>query len=623
MHCKSFISPFVALSLGLQAYCLSHAVDDSLTLLPINIRDFDATAGIQRRASEDFSDLDPTTQARLIYGRPGENGQLLLADMTLHASDGLDIVMMENFEGLTKKVDCKGDDGSMSLTFKSEEAFNQALKKWSFIKDSEEERFLLIANHDGCGPDDERQPYLITNLREDKSTLTTFLTAQVAQWSEVAGNFDIDFGKVVTKPVSRRRVKDRGFIGDLGNDIKGGISSIADKFRSIGTTDVTRTVAFPISVSKPGVKTNIVDNEEKHIKIDCINCFIAGKFQVTGHLTVEKFKIQDFVIESSPQDVKAELELETTVSASQELFSIDEAKELFAFGIPDAGIAVTGIFKLGATLSYSVGVSSSFKGEGVVDFGLAASLPNSAKITADAKNKDKNSAVGFEGASFDPIFDVKSLSASIDLIAYSKARIVFGIDVTKIGKLDVAVTLQVPKVTTTLTAAFEEQGVCSTGPGSSKTGVKLDSQIALEVDLDLDANFGSGSTPAKTFQLFNVSKPLLAKCFSINIPGLGPVSPPDSALPPPVTPTAAPSTTLIPSPSPPTNPTATAGGFPSGIGSGVPIPIPTGSAVIPSQGFPTLISLKTAPTGQPSGGPVPSGLLPRGSFRGPYYPIRR
>lgn len=83
--------------------------------------------------------------------------------MTLHASDGLDIVMMENFEGLTKKVDCKGDDGSMSLTFKSEEAFNQALKKWSFIKDSEEERFLLIANHDGCGPDDERQPYLFVN----------------------------------------------------------------------------------------------------------------------------------------------------------------------------------------------------------------------------------------------------------------------------------------------------------------------------------------------------------------------------------------------------------------------------------------------------------------------------
>lgn len=158
--------------------------------------------------------------------------------------------------------------------------------------------------------------------------------------------------------------------------------------------------------------------------------------------------------------MKAELELEATVSASQELFSIDESKELFAFGIPDAGIAIKGIFKLGATLSYSVGVSSSFQGEGVVDFGLVASLPNSAKVTADAKNSDKNSAVGFNGAQFDPIFDVKSLSASIDIIAYSKAKILFGIEVTKIGKLDVAVTLQVPKVTTTLTAAFGEPARC-------------------------------------------------------------------------------------------------------------------------------------------------------------------
>lgn len=168
---------------------------------------------------------------------------------------------------------------------------------------------------------------------------------------------------------------------------------------------------------------------------------------------VEKFKIKDFVIESSPQDVKAELELEATVTASKELFSIDESKELFAFGIPDAGIAVKNIFKLGATLSYSVGVSSTFNGEGVVDFGLAATLPNSAKVTAHTKG-DGNTAVGFDGGSFEPLFDVKSLSASIDLVAYSKAKILFGIEVTKIGKLDVAVTLQVPKVTTTLTAAF-------------------------------------------------------------------------------------------------------------------------------------------------------------------------
>lgn len=163
------------------------------------------------------------------------------------------------------------------------------------------------------------------------------------------------------------------------------------------------------------------------------------------------------VIDASPQKVAAKLGLEATISGSKEILSIDQSKELFSFGVPDAGIAVTGIFHLGAVLSYEVGVSSTFSGEGVVDFGLTAGLPDTAKITADVSNKDKSSAVGFDGGSVDPSFNIKSLSASVDLVAYSKAKISFGIDVVKVGKLDVAVTLQVPKITTTLTAAYGER----------------------------------------------------------------------------------------------------------------------------------------------------------------------
>lgn len=80
--------------------------------------------------------------------------------MTLYAEDGLEIVMMERFEGLTTSVDCNGDDGTMSLTFSSQDAFKYALQQWDFINNADDGNFLLIANHDGCGPDGERQPYL-------------------------------------------------------------------------------------------------------------------------------------------------------------------------------------------------------------------------------------------------------------------------------------------------------------------------------------------------------------------------------------------------------------------------------------------------------------------------------
>lgn len=87
--------------------------------------------------------------------------------MTLHAPEGLEIVLMEKFEGLTKNLDCNEDERSLALTFKSKDAFDQALKKWNFINQREDKNFILIANHDGCGPDDERQPYqLVFRIRK-------------------------------------------------------------------------------------------------------------------------------------------------------------------------------------------------------------------------------------------------------------------------------------------------------------------------------------------------------------------------------------------------------------------------------------------------------------------------
>ena len=79
--------------------------------------------------------------------------------MTLFADPELPIVMMEAFEGLTSAVDCQGTDGQMSLTFKSADAFNHAINSWKFIHEDTDRNFLLIANHDGCGPKGERQAY--------------------------------------------------------------------------------------------------------------------------------------------------------------------------------------------------------------------------------------------------------------------------------------------------------------------------------------------------------------------------------------------------------------------------------------------------------------------------------
>ncbi|KAL8728281.1 MAG: hypothetical protein Q9166_005522 [cf. Caloplaca sp. 2 TL-2023] len=517
---KRVLSPAIALSLfpafGLSGSTGETVIGNAATALkPISINDFEAATGVHRRAAEDFSHLDPSTQAQLIYGRPGNDGQLLLANMTLYAPDGLQIVMMERFEPLTSAVDCKGDDGEMSLTFKSQEACDYAINTWSFINQDEDEQFLLIANHDGCGPDDERQPYRITDIREDKAHLTTYLTALPAPWSEIASTYDLDFGKAaMSQPKPRRRDLLSGignFFGDAGD------------FFLHGDIDFDKSVNFPVSIGTPGERHSIVDISK--FQLACIDCYVTGSFQVVGHLSVSGFKLQDFTLAGSPQDFAAKLEFETTITAPLgSLDALQYNKTLFSAPIPNAGISVTGIFSLGAIVSYEIGVSTSFSGSASMTFGLSASLPNTAMAIADVRHPSQSAATGFDGGQIDPSFNLTALSASVSVAAFAQPKLSFGIDITKVGHLEIALGVKSPVVGATLTGGYNESGLCSTEPGASKTGVELSSEVALEVNLELDAQLGEDiEAPSLALNLFRISHPLLDKCFPLSLPGFSPV----------------------------------------------------------------------------------------------------
>ncbi|KAL8649240.1 MAG: hypothetical protein Q9210_004516 [Variospora velana] len=455
-------------------------------LKPINVLDFEAATGVQRRAAEDFFNLDLSTQAQLIYGRPGDDGQLLLANMTLYAPNGLQMVMMELFEPMTTAVDCNGDDGMMSLTFKSQDAFKHAMDTWSFINQAEEKKFLLIANHDGCGPQDERQPYLITNIREDEEKLSTFLTAEKAPWSDVAGTYDLDFGRAIqSKKASRRR--------GLWDTITNAVSNTGD-FIINGDADFSKSVNFPVNV--------------------------AGSFQVTGHLSVKDFSLQQLTLAGSPQGFAAKMDIATKITAPYSPDQLAYSKELFSAPIPEAGISVTGIFSLGAVVSYEVGVSTTFSGSASMSFGLTASLPDTAVVIADSLDRSASTATGFEGAVFDPHFNLTALSAGVTLAAFSQAKLTFGVDITKVGKLEVGVALKLPAVEAIVKGAYDEAGLCS--PGTSKTGAQINTNVFVAVDLTADAELGEDedSTPTLALRLFKSALPISSSCFPIDIPDL-------------------------------------------------------------------------------------------------------
>ena len=209
-----------------------------------------------------------------------------------------------------------------------------------------------------------------------------------------------------------------------------------------------------MDVGQSGQKTNIYTDDKGRFSIDCIDCYITGSWQVQGHITVEHFVLQDLTLEATPSNFLAKLELEATVTSSKEPESLQESKEIFSAPIPGAGITVTGIFKLGATVSYDVGTSATFAGTATADFGLQASLPDGAKVVADINNPEDSSATGWQGSLLTPIFEVTKLSASITLAAYSQPKIAFGIELIEVGNVDVAVTMKLPEISSTLSASY-------------------------------------------------------------------------------------------------------------------------------------------------------------------------
>jgi len=356
----------------------------------------------------------------------------------------------------------------------------------------------------------------ISKITEDPAKLTTLLTARTAPWSDVAGTYDLDFGQAMPyqKPP---QLKQRGLWGDIMNVGKDVLNAAE------GNADLSKSVTFDVSVGHQGQRTNIYTDDKGRLTLDCINCFVAGSFEVTGHLSVDHFNLQDLQLTASPNNFQAELELEATITSSDNPDSLQYTKELFSFPIPDAGIEVEGIFKLGATLSYDVGVSSSFSGSATLDFGIQAGIPNSAQLIVDVQNPDQSSANGFGTSDLTPIFDIKKESASVTLAAFSQPKLAFGVELSEVGNIDVAITIKIPEISVTLSAEYDEAGACSQTPGSSQTGVKLDSEVDVEVDLQIDASLGDDEDTAKpswSKKLWGASQPLGSMCFPLGIPGL-------------------------------------------------------------------------------------------------------
>lgn len=130
-------------------------------------------------------------------------------------------------------------------------------------------------------------------------------------------------------------------------------------------------------------------------------------------------------------------------------------KKLVNLPIPDAGIVVKDVFELGLRVQYVVGYTTKLKDGAVFKIGAKAKIQGAPKISVDGVDYGQSTAAGFEDVSIEPIFDLVSISRNtLDFGVATKPKLVFGIDIVKIGHLDISLLFNLPELKGTLTPAF-------------------------------------------------------------------------------------------------------------------------------------------------------------------------
>ena len=109
-----------------------------------------------------------------------------------------------------------------------------------------------------------------------------------------------------------------------------------------------------------------------------------------------------------------------------------------------AGFVIPGVISLGLTESYWLGFETTIAGGANFTWGYQASIPDSAKITINAFEPLKSSVTGFEGASFEPVFDVHSFQGTVRFSGSSSWKLLFGISMAKIGDYELGFRFLLP-----------------------------------------------------------------------------------------------------------------------------------------------------------------------------------
>ncbi|EPS41907.1 hypothetical protein H072_4116 [Dactylellina haptotyla CBS 200.50] len=334
-----------------------------------------------KKRSDDYSTLRLRNQVRMIFGgRSAESDDHHLADLKISQPDPRHpMILLEAFDHHTNDISCSGK--YLKLTFSNKNALESAVHSWDWVNENENDFFYIVTHHHhkGCGPDEERAPYKIMEVKYDTTKFTAILTRVPVSWDEAAPAFKLKIGGVsdpltdVSPPspgqkrISKRSGTDSwtwdadevlGSVARTGVEILRGLANEFDKAGSM---------AYDLTVTDKDLYEKKRGGSKPGNSLVCEDCGVKGKLKVLAWAERKNGQEKvDFGIGIKP-NAEAALKLKASLALD---IAKDHTPDLIAIPLMPAALTIPVIGTLGLELVLTPGVegSASLKGSITTDF---------------------------------------------------------------------------------------------------------------------------------------------------------------------------------------------------------------------------------------------------------------
>jgi hypothetical protein len=321
----------------------------------------------------------------------------------------------------------------------------------------------MIANYPGCGAEQSRQPWVVSNVDYDPKHLIVHLNATKKEWTDVAHTYNLDFGQY--SPPASSKTRRWGMDKQINLDL---------------------TSTFPAAFT-----TSVDITSNLNVGVTCNKCGTKGTLTLAGHVEMSWWDLKAFTVTANPTGVQMDLNLAISVAATDPALKFEPPPWNF-FTIPLGGFSIPGLVDLGPELTLGAGFGiTGVQGKATISTSITGTIPDSSTAEINLVGNKGGSASGWVPEwSAGPLDISETVSSSIDVFGLAK----IGIALTVVGTgVEVAFNLKIPDIALTASFTHDNKGVCADKQHTD--GVSL--ALTVGADLSLKGStdlFGSQST---------------------------------------------------------------------------------------------------------------------------------